>query len=163
MAVLEKDTKTLWLALEDRVKRVDERVSKLEHSTEGADIAVAHVSSRIDDLERERNSLREDLTNSKETMASIKFERVHRSPGEQTRGKARSIIIKFAFLKDKESVRREWKQLTGTNYNVWEQFPPEVVAKRRQLLPKMKEARSNGKRSWISYDTLYVDGRPVRD
>jgi hypothetical protein len=203
MAVLEKDMKTLWLALEDRVKRVDERVSKLEHSTEGADIAAAHVSSRIDDLERERDSLQEDLTYMKsqsmrnnliftgvpevenespditesilrkhltdalkiaqETAASIKFERVHRSPGEHTRGKIRSIVAKFAFFKDKESVRRQWKELSGTNYNVFEQFPPEVVAKRRKLLPKMKEARSNGKRSWISYDTLYVDGRPVRD
>ncbi|XP_052268519.1 uncharacterized protein LOC127869901 [Dreissena polymorpha] len=195
--------KTLWLALEGRVKRVDKRVSKLEHSTEGADIAAAHVSRRIDDLERERDSLREDVTYMKsqsmrinliytgvpeveselpdttesilrkhvtdalkiahETVASIKFERVHRSPEEQTRGKARSIIAKFAFFKDNESVRREWKQLTGTNYNVFEQFPPEVVAKRRKLLPKMKEARANGKGSWISYDTLYVDGRPVRD
>ncbi|KAH3789037.1 hypothetical protein DPMN_167204 [Dreissena polymorpha] len=62
MAVLEKYMKTLWLALEDRVKRVDERVSKLEHSAEGADIAAAPVSSRIDDLEREPDSLREDLT-----------------------------------------------------------------------------------------------------
>ncbi|XP_052268783.1 uncharacterized protein LOC127870167 [Dreissena polymorpha] len=203
MAVLEKDMQTLWLALEDRGKTVDERVSKLEHSAEGADIAAVHISSRIDDRERERDSLREDLTYMKsqsmrnnliftgvpevesespdttesilrkhltdalkierETVASIKFEKVHRSPGEQTRGRARSLIAKFAFFKDKKSVRREWKQLTGTNCNVFEQFPPEVVAKRRKLLPKMKEARSNGKRSWISYDTLYVDGRPVRD
>ncbi|KAH3712406.1 hypothetical protein DPMN_072106 [Dreissena polymorpha] len=48
--------KTLLLALEDRVKMVDECVSKLEHSTEGAEISAAHVSSRIDALDRERDS-----------------------------------------------------------------------------------------------------------
>ncbi|KAH3702922.1 hypothetical protein DPMN_077950 [Dreissena polymorpha] len=59
--------------------------------------------------------------------------------------------------------RRQIKHLAGTAFNVFEQFPPEVVSKRRKLLPKMKEARAKGKRSWIAYDTLNVDGRPVRD
>ncbi|XP_052281151.1 uncharacterized protein LOC127878663 [Dreissena polymorpha] len=203
MAKMEKDIKTLWLALDDRVKKVDERVSRLEHVTEGTDIAAAQVSSRIDGLERERDSLRDDLVYmksqsmrnnlvftgvpevdketpevtesilrkhinealniAKETADTIKFERVHRSPGEHTRGKIRSIIAKFSFFKDKEIVRRQWKHLNGTGFNVFEQFPPEVVAKRRKLLPKMKEERAKGKRSWIAYDTLYVDGRPVRD
>ncbi|KAH3818240.1 hypothetical protein DPMN_119841 [Dreissena polymorpha] len=27
----------------------------------------------------------------------------------------------------------------------------------------MKETRAKGKRSLIAYDTLYIDGRPVRD
>jgi hypothetical protein len=203
MAKIEKDMNTLWLALEDKVKRVDERVSRLEHITEGADIAAAQVTSRIDELERERDSLRDDLVYmksqsmrnnlvftgvpevdkespeitesllrkhinealniAKETADAIKFERVHRSPGEPTRGKTRSIIAKFSFFKDKEVVRRQWKHLDGTGFNVFEQFPPEVVAKRRKLLPKMKAERAKGKRSWIAYDTLYVDGRPVRD
>ncbi|KAH3885721.1 hypothetical protein DPMN_009717 [Dreissena polymorpha] len=67
------------------------------------------------------------------------------------------------FFKDRETVRRQWKHLSGTGFNVFEQFPPEVVAKRRKLLPKMREARDQGKRAWIAFDILYVDGRPVRD
>ncbi|KAH3706570.1 hypothetical protein DPMN_065957 [Dreissena polymorpha] len=58
MAVLEKDMKTLWLALDDKVTTVEERVSKLELISDGADIAAAQVSSRLD----ERKSLRDDLT-----------------------------------------------------------------------------------------------------
>ena len=46
---------------------------------------------------------------------------------------------------------------------MYEQFPREVTDKRRKLVKKMKEARDQGKRAWIVYDTLYVDGRPVRD
>ena len=93
----------------------------------------------------------------------MKFERVHRTSNERTPGKPRSIVAKFAFFKDREAVRRQWKHLSGTGFNVFEQFPPEVVAKRRKLLPKMREARDQGKRAWIAFDTLYVDGRPVRD
>ncbi|KAH3774332.1 hypothetical protein DPMN_175711 [Dreissena polymorpha] len=106
MAVLEKDTKTLWLALEDRVKRVDERVSKLEHSTEGADIAVAHVSSRIDDLERERNSLREDLTNSKvcETISFLLVCRKLRVSRLILQNKFLENILQMRF----KSLRKRW-------------------------------------------------------
>ncbi|KAH3753329.1 hypothetical protein DPMN_032700 [Dreissena polymorpha] len=59
-------------------------------------------------------------------------------------------------------VRREWKHLSGTGCQMFEQFPPEVVEKRRKLVPKMKDAKKEGKRSWIVYDTLYVDGKPVK-
>ena len=34
--------------------------------------------------------------------------------------------------------------------------------RRRELLPKMHQAKRDGKTSWLSYDTLYIDGRPVR-
>ncbi|KAH3774197.1 hypothetical protein DPMN_175571 [Dreissena polymorpha] len=59
-------------------------------------------------------------------------------------------------------VRKRWKELDGTAYRVFEQFPPEVMSKRRQLVVKMKEARRLGKRAYLAYDTLYVDGTPVR-
>ena len=74
-----------------------------------------------------------------------------------------SFKSSMSYLSDRERVRREWKHLRGTNFYMYEQFPREVTDKRRKLVKKMKEARDQGKRAWIVYDTLYVDGRPVRD
>ncbi|XP_052225073.1 uncharacterized protein LOC127840700 [Dreissena polymorpha] len=99
---------------------------------------------------------------SQEVATSIRFERVHRSPGSPTHGKIRNIVAKFSFFKDREMVRKRWKELDGTAFRVFEQFPPEVMMKRRQLVPKMKEARRLGKRAYLAYDTLYIDGTPVR-
>ena len=42
-----------------------------------------------------------------------------------------------------------------------EQFPPEVVARRRRLIPILWDAKKIGKTALISYDTLYIDGTPV--
>ncbi|KAH3729695.1 hypothetical protein DPMN_055673 [Dreissena polymorpha] len=56
----------------------------------------------------------------KEVVDSIQLERVHRSPGYPTAGKTRSIAAKFAFFKDRETVRRQWEQLNGTNLNVFD-------------------------------------------
>ncbi|KAH3862838.1 hypothetical protein DPMN_025813 [Dreissena polymorpha] len=59
-------------------------------------------------------------------------------------------------------MRRQWKHINRTGFNVFTQFPPEVVVTCRKLITELKTERVKGKRSWIAYDTLYVDGRPVR-
>ncbi|KAH3700697.1 hypothetical protein DPMN_075674, partial [Dreissena polymorpha] len=38
----------------------------------------------------------------------------------------------------------------------------ENLQKKRQLVPKMKEARRLGKRAYLAFDTLYIDGTPLR-
>lgn len=202
----EKELKSIWAAVEDRSKRMEERVTKLEDKVDGADIGAGLLASKVDELEKARDSLREEVTylksqsmrnnliftnvpedNSsgsespevterklrhhlhehlklaKETADSLRFERVHRSPGHPVSGKVRTIVAKFTFFQDRELVRRQWKHLSGTNFNVYEQLPQEIIAKRRRLVPKMKAARDQGKRAWIAYDTLFVDGRAVRE
>ncbi|KAH3868158.1 hypothetical protein DPMN_031298 [Dreissena polymorpha] len=39
----------------------------------------------------------------------------------------------------------------------------EVAAKRRRLLQRFKEEKQAGRRAWVSYDTLYIEGRPSKN
>ncbi|XP_052788391.1 uncharacterized protein LOC128223149 [Mya arenaria] len=205
MVSLEKDINKLWGALDARVKKVDERVIRLEDKVDGADIHTAELAERTRVLEKERDALRDDVsylqsqsmrnnlvffgvpednTNgsepaeaterklrlhlqdafkiAKETAESIRFERVHRSPGSPITGKIRNIIAKFTYFKDREMIRKSWKQLDGTTFRVFEQFPPDVIQKRRKLVPQLKEARRQNKKAYLAYDTLYIDGTAVR-
>lgn len=197
----EKELKSIWLAIDDRAKKLEERVAKIEDKVDGTDIGVAMMSSKVTELEKAKDSIREEMAYiksqsmrnnlvftkipednsggnetpevterklrehlheamkiSKEMAEQIRFERVHRTPGQPLHGKTHNIVAKFSFFKDREFVRKEWKQLKGTQYSVFEQYPPEVIEKRRKLVPKMKIARQQGKSSWIAYDTLYIDG-----
>jgi len=43
-----------------------------------------------------------------------------------------------------------------------EQFPQEIVVTRRRLVPKLMDAEKSGTTARISYDTLYIDGKPVQ-
>ena len=198
----EKELKKVWVAIEDKVKRTDERVSKLEDKVYATDIGVALVDSRVANLEKQRQHLADDVSYlkaqsmrnnliftgieedatsgneapdvterklrghliaklkiAKDTVAVMRFERVHGTPSQPVSGKVSNIVAKFTYFKDREAVRQQWPELRGTNYNVFEQFPPKVVEKRRRLQPKLKEAKRAGKRAWIAYDTLYIDGR----
>lgn len=112
-----------------------------------------------------RQFLVDKLKMAQEYAQSVGIERAHRmgvtTDNARANG-ARKIVCKFTLYKDRENVRRKRTELQGTRYYIHEQFPPEVVAKRRRLVPKMKQAKQEGKTSWISYDTLFVDGKPVK-
>ena len=57
---------------------------------------------------------------------------------------SRSIIAKFSNFKTCGEIMKEKKRLTGSKIYVREDFSDQIMAKRRELLPKMHEARRNG-------------------
>ena len=95
---------------------------------------------------------------------NMQFERVHRmGVNSGNNDKPRNIVAKFTLFKDREIVRRARHELKGTKFYINEQFPKEIAAKRKSLQPKLREAVCNGKSAWLSYDTLFINGRPVSD
>ncbi|KAH3696427.1 hypothetical protein DPMN_083892 [Dreissena polymorpha] len=130
----------------DRVKRVEDKV-------DGADILAAQMASRIDELKKVREAMRDDVSYlqsqsmknnlmftsdpednasgnetpevtelklrqyfeddflmAREFMDSIRFERVHRSPGAPTAGKVRNIVTKFSYFEEREMARKHCKE-----------------------------------------------------
>lgn len=115
-----------------------------------------------------RQLMVEKLQLAQDVVDKIGFERVHRMPMDTvtrqgSRDRPRNIVAKFSSFKDREMIRRAKGKLKGTNYFIYEQFPKNIADRRKSLIPKLKQALRDGKKAWLSYDTLYVDGRPVRD
>ena len=61
-------------------------------------------------------------------------------------------MAKFANHKIRNAVLNERKHLKGTNIFIREDFSDKVLAKRRELVPKMFEARRNGMVAYLRYD-----------
>ncbi|WAR03198.1 hypothetical protein MAR_009756, partial [Mya arenaria] len=127
-----------------------------------SNIAEGHNEKPFQTEDILRGFMRQEMDISSETVQNFKFERVHRT-GQPNRGGKRNIVAKFSFFKDRECVRRSRDALKGSSFFVNEQFPKDVVDRRKSLMPKLRASIDNGKRAWISYDTLYVDGVPIRD
>ncbi|XP_052259763.1 uncharacterized protein LOC127864106 [Dreissena polymorpha] len=198
------EVKKLRTAFEDRNRKLEERISKVEEKTESADFCLGMANSKMVELEKTDVRLREEVTYlqshsmrnnlvfsgiaestnegqedaetkvrgfihekmriAKDIVDKISFERVHRmGPKREGESTPRRIVAKFTLFKERELVRHQGSELKGTPFYVNEQFPKEVSDKRRKLVPRMKEARSQGKKAWIAYDILFVDGKPVRD
>ncbi|KAH3746439.1 hypothetical protein DPMN_180847 [Dreissena polymorpha] len=111
-----------------------------------ADIAVA---------EKKRDNFRDDMVKqiellvcfhdaikiAKDVANCTQYEMVHCSSVQPTPGKTRSIVEKFAFFNGRGDVRRQWKQLNVQTVTFFHQSPPDVLAKRRRLVTKIKESR----------------------
>jgi hypothetical protein len=81
--------------------------------------------------------------------------------GAFTPGKIRPIVVRF---KDKESKFMLKQQLRKVNlrnspFNVSDQFPQEVMDRRRALIPEMIKARGAGKRAVLVRDKLFIDNK----
>ena len=113
-----------------------------------------------------RHFMVDKLKIAQDIVDGFQLERVHRmgsnSSGTYATARPRNVVAKFLHFKDRETVRRAHMNLKGTGYFVNEQFPKEISDRRRELLPKMHQAKRDGKTSWLSFDSLYIDGRPVR-
>ena len=105
-----------------------------------------------------RNFFQQELKIPHSKINEIAIERAHRL-GKPVTGKARPIIAKFSFFKDKEYVRLQAKNLKKTNYGLAEDFPQEILDIRKELVPYLKEAKKEGKRATLKYDRLIIDGK----
>ncbi|KAH3861454.1 hypothetical protein DPMN_024384 [Dreissena polymorpha] len=159
----ERELKKVWVALDDRAKKTDEKVTNLEDKVEAADIGVGEVSSRVHDLERQRRQLSEVVNYLKAQSIgnNLIFSGI---PEDNSTGSETPAVTERKlrdFLHEEMKIAKE--TVAVNEFYVNEQLPPEVQARRARLFPKVKAAKREGKRAWISYDTLYVDGKPVRD
>ena len=91
---------------------------------------------------------------------SFQFDRVHRL-GRKTPNpsRPRPIVAKFVHYKDWETVRKSSKVLKGTHFGVSEQFPREIVERRKLLWPNFSEAKRQGLRASLVIDKLFIAGK----
>ena len=98
---------------------------------------------------------------------NIQIERAHRPPGKY---KPRPVIAKFSFYKDKNKILRKYKDKVKTKrengtlrsdeetVRISEDFPENVRRIRKLLIPFMKDAIESGKRAYLRFDKLVIDG-----
>ena len=99
-----------------------------------------------------------------ETVINITFHRVHRLGQKHTNTtRPRPIIVKFEHFKQKEQVQRQGRQLKGTDYGLNDQYPQEIIHRRKQLFPIRKQMMKEGKRAIITVDKFYIDGQLFKD
>ncbi|KAL7382699.1 hypothetical protein ABVT39_026726 [Epinephelus coioides] len=79
-----------------------------------------------------------------EMVKTIQFDHVHRmQSSREHQEKPRLLVTKFVRFKDKPVVKSFSKRLAGKPFGLNDKFPPEIVARRRKLIPKLKEHREN--------------------
>ena len=102
-----------------------------------------------------------------ENAQSIEFQRVHRV-GKKDRNtrKPRAIIARCLRFKDRENLFSCRRNIDGpSNFGIGPDLPKQVIDMRKRLIPKMVQARKDGKRAAFSRTEpykLFIDGVEVK-
>jgi uncharacterized protein YoxC len=92
----------------------------------------------------------------------IVIQRAHRI-GRVQSGNIRPLVVKFLSSTQRELVLRSSINLKDTPFAIAEQFPPEIVKRRKILLTIKKELANKKTKSSLSVDKLYVSGQVFKD
>ena len=90
----------------------------------------------------------------------VHIDRAHRS-GAYKPDKPTVIIVKFKDTDSKMLVKNAARQtdLKQTPFGVFDQYPPEVQEKRKDLIPIMLKARDEHKKAVLVRDKLYINNK----
>ena len=88
---------------------------------------------------------------------TVRLERVHRvPPGEREAGsKPRPIVCKFLDYKDKETVKKNAKNLPA-GVKMADDLPKEIRAARKILVPDLERAKAAGKDAFIAFPSRLI-------
>lgn len=127
----------------DRLSTVTDKMEYLEGQSRKNNL----VFDGIDEVPGEtwadaEEKVRAILVERLQLQHSIEIERVHRTGKPAAGGnRPRSMVVKFLRSKDRSAVLERAKKLRGTNIYINEDHTDAVRMKRKELLPKLREAR----------------------
>ncbi len=107
----------------------------------------------------------EKLKLSQDLVDEIKFDRVHRM-GHIQAGFTRKIVAKFTNFKDREAVKRQKKELMGSNFYLFETISSGNRRAQEDIGSTAEggaASRQIGVAELHLYDTHYINGQAVRD
>ena len=92
---------------------------------------------------------------------SVEIQRVHRN-GKAKDGNPRPILARFLRYKDVQKIFSLGHRLKDTNFQMFRDYPTEIVKRRKEQMKTFKEARRNGIPASFSQsqpDKLFIRGR----
>lgn len=131
--------------LEDLFEKLDHIENQLRRSNLLIDGIAEEKGETISGLEMKIQQML--LNNLGLDSSTIEMERVHRIGQFHEGRKPRKIVVKLLRFKDRQRILFSTKKLKGTNIYINEDFSDLVQQRRRELLPKLKEAREKGERA----------------
>ena len=147
--------------LKEKFKLMESQLMKCEENVDYIDDKQRKCNLIVSGLEEIKNENSEQCHNKtskflteKLNMPDIEIVAAHRIGKPEKRN--RDILVKFKNQTSRDAVFKEKKCLKGQNVYINEDFCRNTVDARKMLIPKLREARSDGKTAFINYRQLIV-------
>ena len=154
----------LLAKLTDDIKRVDDAADYMENQSRRNNLRVDGVKEKPGETWQEtetalRQVVQRELKLPADQVGALQIERAHRTGAPTTTQRERTIVVKFASFKDRDTIIRAARTVKPKGFFFNEDFSQRVISRRKELLPDMREARERGKIAYLSFDKLVVKDR----
>ena len=141
--------------VKDRMENQEERIQALERQARKNNL----VFFGIEENEKTYESLERNVITWVEHYLSVKLnyadiQEVKRIGKKDER--IRPIVVTFSTLGTKIKIMKQKSELKGTHYYIKEDYPKQILEKRRELQKQLQTERENGNIAVIKYDRLIV-------
>lgn len=148
--------------LKNKIEILEKKIEYFEKEKKKNNILYFGLDEKKDSsfelMQRVQKIIKEDL---KITLQDSDVSKIHRI-GFIKENKIRPVLISFANNWKKSEILK-LKRSLKEGY-ITEDFPKEVLEKRRELKPKLIEERAKGNTAYIKYDQLVVkEGKPINE
>ena len=163
----QKDTDNAMLELTNQLKEETQARKKLEQQILKLDVQNRRNNLKIINVINDRPREKPEETE-KILLQAFSHANIHLPSGAIVSAKRlgtynqtynRTILVTFLHLKDRDVVNSKWKSLKEyCNVSVEDDFPEEIIRRRKILYPIMKNAQRHH-RANMNIDQLYIEGR----
>ena len=160
IGILKEEVRTLKNErdeLRDENRTLERRVDSMENYSRRNNLIVAGIPQQEKETWEETELALKKILTTKLGLAedAVQFDRVHRL---RTKSTPQPIIARCTFYKDKETVLKLSKKLKGTAVYINEDFSPTIRTTRKHLGAHLAAAREQGKKAFLKFDHLVIDG-----
>ncbi|KAK2190063.1 hypothetical protein NP493_90g01013 [Ridgeia piscesae] len=87
---------------------------------------------------------------------TIRVERAHRTGASNSSGRPKTVVVTFESYEDRDTILQTARKQKSCGIFANEDLSHRVNERRKELMPKLREARENGKMAYLVYDRLVV-------
>lgn len=137
----------------------------LENQSRRNNLRIEGIPEDINETwEKTEEKVKDVLVNKLHLDFTPRMERAHRTgPSRNSNGgprsKPKTVVCRLYDWKEKELILSKAKKIKPIGIFVNEDPAEETIKKRKELLPKLKEAREQGKIAYFSLDKLIIKNR----
>lgn len=147
-------------ALRERVTKQDKQIELLEREARRNNLIIHGVTD--DENERMEGTEHKVVEIIKRTGVDIAADREiddARRMGRYREGNTRPIQVKLTRGNKKAEILKQARNLKGTDIWIDQDYPKEILEQRKELIPKLKEAREKGNKATLKYNKLIINGK----
>lgn len=161
------ELKTTTALVQKENKRLNNAVLELKWRSMRNNIVISGLEEEEEEdstitEQKVKTFLKDDLKMPPESLAKVDFQRAHRF-GKVSTDKPRPIVACLTHFKMKSAIMERGRQLKDSPLGLNDQYPKEIMDRRRILVPILKEKRKQKQKVKLVVDKLYVNNELYRD